>query len=77
MNSDLFSKKEKCSINDANKLNLEFPETQHQKISSEDIRSAVTDPIPLQSLPHIDPYHSTNITALAGTNTKLNCRVYR
>jgi len=55
----------------------EFFDTQLQKTSSEDIRSAVTDPIPLQSLPHIDPYHSTNITALAGTNTKLNCRVYR
>lgn len=43
----------------------------------EDLRSAVTDPSPPSSLPHIDPYHSSNITALAGTNTRLNCRVYR
>ena len=46
-------------------------------ISTDYLVSAVTDPSPPLSLPHIDPYHSTNMTALAGATTRLNCRVYR
>ena len=37
----------------------------------------VRDPSPPLSQPHIDPYHSSNMTALAGLETRLNCRVYR
>ena len=37
----------------------------------------VRDPLPPLSQPHIDPYHSSNMTALAGLSTRLNCRVYR
>ena len=37
----------------------------------------VRDPSPPVSEPHIDPYHSSNMTALAGLETRLNCRVYR
>ena len=46
-------------------------------ISTDYLVSAVTDPSPPMSLPHIDPYHSTNVSALAGASTRLNCRVYR
>ena len=50
-------------------LNLDF--------AVDDLGSAVTDPVPPSYLPHIDPYHSSNISALSGADTKLNCRVYR
>ena len=49
----------------------------NEYVKSEDLSSLLAAPSPTSTMPLIDWYHSSNVTALAGVDTSLNCRVHQ